>query len=130
MREGKDILFISTGITTALALDASETLSKQGYEVSVLHIHTIKPLDIEQITRFANNATIIVTIEEHRKSGGLGSSVAETLLEKRIFKPFKRIGFPDVFTQEHGSQTEIMKKYGITAENAVDTALELLSEIK
>ena len=129
MREGKDVLFISTGITTALALDASEILSEQGYEVSVLHIHTIKPLDIEQITRCANNASTIVTIEEHRKSGGLGSSVAETLLEKRIFKPFKRIGFPDVFTEEHGSQAEIMKKYGITAENAVATAHELLSRI-
>jgi transketolase len=129
MREGKDVLFISTGITTALAIDASETLSKQGYEVSVLHIHTIKPLDIEQITRFANNSSIIVTIEEHRKSGGLGSSVAETLLEKSIFKPFKRIGFPDVFTEEHGSQTEIMNKYGITAQNAVSVALELLSKI-
>ena len=129
MREGKDVLFISTGITTALALDASETLSEQGYEVSVLHIHTIKPIDFEQITQFANNASVVVTIEEHRKSGGLGSSVAETLLEKRIFKPFKRIGFPDVFTEEHGSQAEIMNKYGITAENAVYTALELLSKI-
>ena len=93
MREGKDVLFISTGITTALAIDASETLSKRGYEVSVLHIHTIKPLDIEQITRFANNSSIIVTIEEHRKSGGLGSSVAETLLEKEFLNHSNVLAF-------------------------------------
>jgi len=92
----------------------------------VLHMHTLKPLDVEGILEHASQVKAVITIEEHRKFGGLGSAVAENLLEAGMHKSFSRLGFPDVFTEEHGSQAEIMQKYGITPENAVAKAIELL----
>jgi transketolase len=126
MMAGNDVLYITTGITTAMALDAAQTLAGLGIEAGVLHVHTLKPLDVKAILEHAIKASAVITVEEHRKSGGLGSAVAENLMEAGIHKPFTRLGFPDVFTEEHGSQAEIMQKYGITSENAVAKAVELL----
>jgi transketolase len=70
----------------------------------------------------------VVTAEEHTIIGGLGSAVAETLLEAGVARPFKRIGFPDVFTEELGSQNDIMGKYGISVEGLCTTAGTLLGK--
>jgi transketolase len=129
LREGHDVLFISTGITTQIALDAADQLSSAGVESSVLHVHTLKPLDAGQILARARGVRAIITIEEHTLMGGLGSIVAETLMDAGAAdgKRFARLGFPDVFTEELGSQGEIMNKYGLSAENLVNKAKQLLN---
>ena len=129
LREGHDVLLISTGITTQIALDAADQLSSAGVESSVLHVHTLKPLDVEQILARARDVRAIITIEEHTLMGGLGSIVAETLMDAGAAggKRFARLGFPDVFTEELGSQGEIMNKYGLSAENLVSKAKQLLN---
>jgi transketolase len=129
LRQGDDVLLVSTGITTQVALDAAHTLAREGVEASVMHVHTLKPLDAEQILRSARKAKVIITIEEHTLMGGLGSAVAETLLEAGAVdgRRFARLGFPDVFTDELGSQNEIMNKYGLTSENLARRTKELLN---
>ena len=126
--DGAQIVFISTGTTSYIAKQAAETLANEGIDVGVLHVHTIKPLDKEMILKTIAEAQIVLTIEEHRITGGLGSALSELIAEEHKGKAikFKRIGFPDIFTEELGSQNEIMGKYGITVENILKTTKELL----
>ena len=127
--EGGEVLFVSTGVTTQVALDAAGQLSEAGIESTVLHVHTLKPLDTEQIVARAGAARVIITAEEHTLMGGLGSAVAETLMDAGAAdgRRFARLGFPDVFTDELGSQNEIMNKYGLSADNLARKARELLN---
>jgi transketolase len=126
--EGDKIVFISTGTTTYIAKQAAEMLANDGIDVGVVHVHTIKPLDKEMILKTIAEAQVVLTIEEHRITGGLGSALSELIAEEHEGKAikFKRIGFPDIFTEELGSQNEIMGKYGITVENILKTTKELL----
>jgi transketolase len=126
--DGAQIVFISTGTTSYIAKQAAGILANDGTDVGVLHMHTIKPLDKATILKTILEAKVVLTIEEHRITGGLGSAVSELIAEEHRGKAikFKRIGFPDTFTEELGSQTEIMDKYGITVENILKITKELL----
>lgn len=128
LREGTDVLYVTTGVTTQVASEAAERLAKQGISAAVLHMHTVKPLDTEALLEYSGRARAVITAEEHTLIGGLGSAVAEVLLESKLAGAFrfKRLGFPDVFTEELGSQNDIMKKYGLSAENLEQTAQMLL----
>jgi len=129
LREGSDVLLVSTGITTRLALEAADILAKQGVSTSVLHIHTIKPLDEDKLRESMRAVKVIISIEEHTIMGGLGSAVAEVLAETGFNQPkkFSRLAFPDIFLEEYGSQDTSMKRFGITSENAVEKAMTLLN---
>lgn len=129
IREGTDALIITTGITLRLALAVAEVLSKSDIDVSILHMPTIKPFDSEAVLDLAAPVKAIVTVEEHSIIGGLGSAVAEVLAEARFDKPkrFKRIGLPDVFPDEYGSQESLMARYDITSDNITATVKELIS---
>ncbi len=128
MREGADVLLVSTGVTTQIALDAAEALAAGAIEATVLHVHTLKPLDVKQIVGRAAGVGAVVTIEEHSIVGGLGSAVAEALLEGgQGATPFARLAFPDVFPHELGSQAQIMAHYGLTSDALADRARSLLA---
>jgi transketolase len=129
MREGADALVVTTGITLKLALEAAASLSQQGIEAAVIHVPTIKPLDEAAILSYAAAVPIIVTIEEHSVLGGLGGAVAEIIAEAN-FDParrFKRIGIPDMFPDEYGSQASLMAHWGITSEKIVSVIRQLRS---
>ncbi len=121
MREGSDAVVITTGITLGIAQRAAGTLSNQGIEITILHVPTIKPLDVATIMKYGEKTSCIVVIEEHSIIGGLGSAVAEVIAEASFDAPksFKRIGVPDVFPDIYGSQENQLKKYAITEENLV-----------
>jgi transketolase len=127
MREGSDAVIVSTGITLKRALDAAESLHAQGIEAAVLHCPTVKPLDAAVIRRFAEVAPVIVAVEEHTIVGGLGSAVAEILAESDFasLKRFRRIGIPDVFPDQYGSQDTLLARYSITAERISSTVEQL-----
>jgi len=128
MREGRDALIVSTGITTGIALEAAQILEAQGVSSTVLHIHTLKPFDEEALKDYMAMAKVTVSIEEHHITGGLGSAAAEVFAESKFdhHKRFSRIGFPDRFIEEYGSQASSMKRGGVTVENTVKRVLELL----
>lgn len=124
MKKGKDALIITTGITLKLGLEASDKLkASQGLDVGVLHVHTLKPLDEKAMLAEIAAVPSIIAIEEHTIYGGLGSAVAELIAEAGFDKPkkFKRIGIPDVFPDQYGSQATLMARYGITTDALVST---------
>lgn len=128
LRHGHDALIITTGITAGPALKASENLSSEGIGAAVLHIPTIKPLDAGTIRTHVAGVGVIVTVEEHSIIGGLGSAIAEIIAETdfRTPKKFSRIGIPDTFPDEYGSQATLLERYAITSENITDRIKSLL----
>ncbi len=127
MRPGNDALIVSTGVMLKRALEAAELLRAEGLEASVLHVPTVKPLDEATILGYAARVPAIVTVEEHTIVGGLGSAVAELLAEANFSdsKRFKRIGIPDTFPDQYGSQDSLLARYGITAKNIANTIKQL-----
>jgi transketolase len=130
MRHGRDALIITTGITLKRSLDAAASLSAEGIEATVLHMPTVKPLDSEAILSLAGQVPVVVVIEEHTVIGGLGSAVAELIAEANFnpAKRFKRIGLPDVFPDQYGSQNSLMARYDITDATLVATVKQLLEK--
>ena len=82
LQEGKDVCILATGSMVSVAMNVSKELLEQGIECSVINVHTIKPFNVE-ILEYALNAKLIVTLEEHSIIGGLGSIVAEKIVEKK-----------------------------------------------
>ena len=132
MREGAGALIISTGNMLKAVLDAATALESAGIKAAVLHVPTVKPLDSETILKFARQVPVIVTAEEHSVIGGLGSAVAELLAEAdfKTAKRFRRIGLPDVFPDQYGSQASLLKRYDITAEKIVAVVQQLSRSVK
>ncbi len=122
LRKGNDITLIATGMMVQQALLAANTLSEQGIEVSVINIHTIKPLDETLILEYAKKSKLVVTCEEHSKFGGLGSAVAETLSKNHPVK-MAMVAVNDTFG-ESGTPNALIEKYGLTAKDIVKTVLE------
>ena len=111
----KHVLIISSGTMTQKSLEISEILSKENIQAGVLHLHTIKPIDSEKIIKYAKNCEFIVTIEEHIKSGGLSSSVLETLNDnlRENFPKVIRFGLEDKFPHEYGNQQTLQDSSGL-----------------
>jgi transketolase len=127
MREGRDALLVTTGVTLKIALDAAEMLSRSGIEAAVLHMPTVKPLDEEAFLDHASRSRVIVAVEENTIIGGLGSALAEAISEAG-FNParkFKRIGVPDRFPDKYGSQANLLDYYGINAQQVAATVESL-----
>ncbi|MAG97134.1 MAG: transketolase C-terminal domain-containing protein [Alphaproteobacteria bacterium] len=113
LREPGQVLLLATGVMVNRALAAAEELAP-GLECGVLNVHTLKPLDAERIVTLCRGVEFVVTIEEHTRIGGLGSAVAEVLVELGPAMPgFLSLGIPDVFTEKYGSQDEVLEFYGL-----------------
>lgn len=130
MREGTDILLVTTGVTLQIAIKAADFLAEKGIQTAIVHVPTVKPIDSAAILDYAHQVSAIISIEEHSVIGGLGSAVAELISEAQFVSPkrFKRIGVPDVFPDQYGSQETLMKRYNITSENVVSVATNLLRD--
>lgn len=117
LREGKDATIIATGIMVEAALEAYNMLAEEGIKVKVVNIHTIKPIDTELIVKSAEETGVLITAEEHSIIGGLGSAVCEVVSENHPV-PVMRVGVKDTFG-ESGKPAELLKAYGLTAEDIV-----------
>jgi transketolase len=115
IRDGKDILIISSGIMTMRALEAAKALVDDRVDVGVLHVPTIKPLDAETILREAGRpGRLVVVAENHTVIGGLGEAVAGLLMRSGIYPTFRQIGLPDEFL-DAGALPTLHDRYGISA---------------
>ena len=110
---GRDIVIFATGMMVGHALEAAALLAEEGIFAAVANIHTIKPLDTEFVLEQAALCGAALSVEEHSIIGGLGSAIAETLLEGGCYVPFLRLGVADQFGQS-GSPAALMKHYGLT----------------
>ncbi len=116
IRDGKDVLVISSGFMTMRALEAAETLQDENVDVAVLHVPTIKPLDEATILReAARTGRMVVVAENHTVIGGLGEAVAGLLLRSgTVPSAFHQIGLPDAFL-DAGALPTLHDQYGISA---------------
>ncbi|HYL81579.1 MAG TPA: transketolase C-terminal domain-containing protein [Candidatus Acidoferrum sp.] len=120
LREGSDVALISTGTQTPRTLEAADMLKAEGIAASVLHVPTLKPLDVDAIVAAADRTGLVVTAEEHSILGGLGGAVAEVLSEHRP-TPVLRVGVKDV-NAESAPNDDLLKRYGLTARHVADAA--------
>ena len=124
LREGKDISIIATGLMVSEALAAAEQLAAQGVDAEIINIHTIKPIDADLIAETAAKTGKVLTVEEHSIIGGLGSAVCDVLAERQPTKVTK-IGVNDEFGHS-GPAVDLLKQYGLSADNIVKTALSIV----
>ncbi len=125
LRSGKDVTIIACGIMVAEAMEAAESLEKEGIDAAVLDMHTVKPLDVAAVIKAAKVTGAVVTAEEHSIIGGLGGAVAEVLGET-VPVPLMRVGIPDVFG-ESGKPEELLDKYGLRAADIEKAARDAIS---
>jgi transketolase len=115
LRDGAEVLVISSGIMTMRALEVARALEKDRVGVAVLHVPTIKPLDTETILREARRkGRLVVVAENHTVIGGLGEAVATTLMQAGVAVPFRQVGLPDAFL-DAGALPTLHDRYGISA---------------
>jgi len=124
LREGPDVSIISTGIMVHEALVAAEILSEEGFSATVLHLPTVKPIDVESVVQAARRGGCVVTCEEHSIIGGLGEAVAAILSELHPCM-MARVGVMDRFG-ESGTAGELLDKYGLRAKDIVLAAKKIM----
>ncbi len=127
MRDGSDITIIAMGIEVSYSLMAAEMLSKEGIDVRVISMSSIKPIDKEAILKAARETGRILTVEDHNIYNGLGSRVAEVLVENYPV-PMKRHGMKDVFGVS-GKWNVLLEHYGLDAKGIANEVRNLM-EVK
>ncbi len=113
--EGTDASIFATGVTVSEAIKAQEELKKEGINIRVIDVHTIKPIDQQMIIKCAKETKKLISIEDHNIIGGLGSAISEVLTEQYPTK-LTRIGIKDTFGKS-GKAEELMKYFGITKDD-------------
>jgi transketolase len=124
MRPPGEVLMVTTGIMLQRALAAADLLAADGIRAGILHMHTVKPLDVEALLQAIHGVRLVVSLEEHVPTGGLGSAVAETLIDQLGggLPAMLRLSLPDRFMHNYGSQDSLLRKHGL-APNAIAAAI-------
>ena len=120
LSKGKDIALIATGTMLPVTMEVADKL-KDNYSITVVSMHTIKPLDVKLVRELMKTVKAIFTLEEHSIIGGLGSAVSEVIAENSWEGIFKRFGSPDKFNKIIGSQQYMRAKNGLSAEDITNT---------
>jgi transketolase len=123
LRPGAEVGLISTGVQTVRVLEAAQLLANKGIAAGVLHLPTIKPIDVDAIVAFAERTRRIVTAEDHSIIGGLGSAVAEVLAERRP-TPMRLVGIQDVYG-ESAPNDYLIDAYGLSPLHVARAAQQL-----
>ena len=124
LREGKDVSIVACGALVTNSLDAASILSEEGIEATVVNMHTLKPIDVETLTRVAKETGAIVTAEQHVLDGGLGSCVA-SVIAREFPIPIEMIGIDNRFGQS-GDPDILFKEYHLTAEDIVKSVRKVI----
>lgn len=125
---GRDVNIVAIGIMVSIALEAAKILTREGIDTGVVNMATVKPLDTKTLLKVAKTCKLIVTAEEHSIVGGLGGAVSEFLSENHPSHT-RRIGLKDAFGCS-GKPEELMKHYGLTADDIVKTVKETLKQLR
>lgn len=130
-RPGRDICVLSSGTTLSVCVEAAKMLEREGISASVVRCPCVKPLDTEFLRdEVMSNYQLVVSVEEHSLCGGFGSAVAEFIVDSGLGDGvrFVRVGIPDEFIHQIGSQEYVRKKCGIDAESIAAKITQCLSE--
>ena len=113
LREGADVAIFACGLMVNESLEAAKLLEAEGIHAAVINVHTIKPIDAQCVTEWAEKCGKVITVEEHSTIGGLGDAVADVLMGK-VACQFHKIGVQDQFGQS-GKAADVLREYGLTA---------------
>jgi transketolase len=122
LRDGADVVLVSSGLMTMRALQAAEQLGAHNVDVAVVHSPTIKPFDAETVLAQVNTDRLVLTCENHSVVGGLFETVAAAAVQRGIGKRIVPIGLPDEFLAA-GALPTLHDRYGLAAPRIVDTVL-------
>jgi len=125
MRDGRDVTIIACGVGVLQAVRAAEVLDRQGLSARVINMHTIKPIDKDAIIQAVQDTRRIITVEDHNIMGGLGSAVAEVIVENGRACAFRKLGVPDCFSIV-GYPEDLYHHYKFDADGIVETVSELM----
>ncbi|MFZ5752862.1 MAG: transketolase family protein, partial [Bacillota bacterium] len=128
LRDGKDVSLLACGIMVNEAMKAAEELAREGVSARVINVSTLKPMDKDTIIKAALETRALVTAEEHNIIGGLGSAVAEVIVENAPV-PLERVGVRDTFG-ESGKPEELLEKYGLTVKDIKEAAYKVIKRKK
>jgi 1-deoxy-D-xylulose-5-phosphate synthase len=121
---GRDVLICAAGKMVAVAESAADLLAAGGVSASVVNARFIKPTD-RRLADWAQSHRALVTVEDNTVRGGMGASVLEFLAEQGVVRPVRQVALPDQFLP-HGTQTELLAEYGLTAEGVAEAATVVL----
>ncbi len=124
--DGKHIALICSGGITSEAMEVAKRLKDKGHFARVVSMHTIKPMDVDEIRACMDDIGCILTIEENTVVGGMGSGVAEVLAEAGYGGSFKRMGMQDIYSSVVGDQNYLRQHYNLEADAIEQTALSLI----
>ncbi|HXZ95412.1 MAG TPA: transketolase family protein [Dehalococcoidia bacterium] len=124
MRQGKDATVIAAGIMVAKALEAADTLARQGIDCRIINMHTFKPLDEAAIVKAASETGAIVVAEEHLAQGGLGSRVAQTVAKEKPV-PMEFVNLDDRYASS-GKAEELLQRYGLTTRHIEEAVMSVV----
>jgi transketolase len=128
LKDGRDVTIIACGVMVSEAMSAAKILAAENIQARVINMHTIKPIDVEAITKAAQETGAIVTAEEHQMAGGLGGAVAEVVAQN-ISVPMELIGVRDSFG-ESGKPEQLLEAYGLKDKNIVEAVRKVLKRKK
>ena len=127
LRKGTDVAIITSGLMTERALVAGKLLEEQGISSNILHVPSIKPLDVDGVLEVVSRSTAVITLDNHSIIGGLGSAVSDVLTDHKISKPFQRIGLQDRFGKA-GSMPYLARLFGMEPDQIAQSAASLLDD--
>lgn len=125
IKKGKNVAIFSTGSIVCDALKAADALQQKGLSVGVINVHTIKPLDKQGIIQLSQYYDKWISVEEHNVIGGLGSALAEVIVDEQLTVSLKKMGLKDTFAKGYGSYDEIKRQNGLGMEDIVKSVLEM-----
>jgi len=128
LRSGGDLAILAVGSTVGSALEAAGMLGSMGIEAAVANMRFVKPLDIELITRLAQDMPRLLTVEENTLSGGFGSAVTLQVRQSQLNVRTFALGIPDEFV-EHGPQDVLRAKYGLDGPGITRVALSAFPDL-
>ncbi len=130
INKGSDLTIIATGTMLHAARIVLDILASKGLSATLISLHTIKPLDVNLIQKCAKESKVIFTIEEHSIIGGLGSAVAEILMESGYRGLFRRIAIPDKYCSDIGGAEYLREKHGLTPETITNRILREYEQMR
>jgi transketolase len=124
IQKGSDYWIITTGIMLSRAIDVAHKLKKKNINVGIIDVYRLKPLNKKQLLKTIKNAKSLITIEEHNINGGLGSIIAETLIDENILIPLKRIGIEDKNQFNYGNREYLQNICGLDTDSITKKIVE------
>ena len=120
IKRGKDVAILSYGLSIDMCIKAAKKIEEKGQTVSIISVHTIKPIDIIGIKEVLNNHKEVLVVEEHVPHGGLGSRVKEIAWDNKVKCELKTLSLKDQFIHFYGTHGELLAKHGLSVETIVN----------